>query len=107
MPGAINTGLQGHLDDEALRALGWIESGGRLVAPPGWKSVEQGAATTVWAAVTPELERRGGLYLDNCAVGRPWTDEGDPPMGYYLPRVLDPERADRLWDLSAELTRAA
>ena len=104
MPGAINTGLQDDLDDDALRALGWVadQRSGRLVAPPAWKTVEQGAATTLYAAVAPGLA--GGEYLDNCAVASPWTGEGDPPNGYYLPRVLDPDRAWRLWDLSAELT---
>jgi NAD(P)-dependent dehydrogenase (short-subunit alcohol dehydrogenase family) len=65
-------------------------------------SVGEGAATTVYAAVTPELA--GGEYLDNCAVAQPWTGEGDPPAGYYLPRILDPARAERLWSLSADLT---
>jgi hypothetical protein len=54
--------------------------------------------------VAPELDGVGGRYLDNCAVGQPWTQAGDPPMGYYLPRILDPERAERLWALSEELT---
>lgn len=64
----------------------------------------QGAATTVYAAVTAELA--GGEYLDSCAVAQPWTGAGDPPNGYYLPRILDPARAERLWSLSADLTCA-
>jgi NAD(P)-dependent dehydrogenase (short-subunit alcohol dehydrogenase family) len=68
---------------------------------PGGK---QGAATTVYAAVTAELA--GGEYLDNCAVAEPWTGAGDPPNGYYLPRILDLARAERLWSLSADLTCA-
>jgi NAD(P)-dependent dehydrogenase (short-subunit alcohol dehydrogenase family) len=104
MPGAINTGLQGHLDDATLRGLGWTESEGRLVPPPGWRSVEKGAATSVWAAVAPELDGVGGKYLEDCEIAKPWTEPGDPPGGYFLPRILDPERADRLWTLSEDLT---
>jgi NAD(P)-dependent dehydrogenase (short-subunit alcohol dehydrogenase family) len=105
MPGAIHTGLTAHLNESDLLALGWSRADGELRPPAHWKSVEQGAATSVWAAIAPELEGRGGLYLDGCAVGRPWTRDEVPPMGCYLPRILDPGRAERLWELSERATR--
>jgi NAD(P)-dependent dehydrogenase (short-subunit alcohol dehydrogenase family) len=105
MPGAINTGLQGHLSDSDLRSLGWVQSGGTLAPPAGWKTVPQGAATTVWAALAPELEGAGGHYLEDCAIAQPWLADGNPPNGHYLPYALDPGRAALLWDLSAKLTR--
>ena len=42
------------------------------------KSVQQGAATTVWAAIGAELEGRGGRYLENVSVSRPMAEGGIP-----------------------------
>jgi len=94
-----------HLPQPELAARGWLDQdGNRVNGPgPGWKTVEEGAATTVWAAVAPELEGVGGKYLDNCAIGQPWTGEGEVPFGYYAPYVLDPGHAERLWTLSESL----
>jgi hypothetical protein len=41
------------------------------------KSVPQGAATTVWAAVASELEGKGGLYLDDCQIAGPYVPTPD------------------------------
>jgi NAD(P)-dependent dehydrogenase (short-subunit alcohol dehydrogenase family) len=104
MPGAIITGLMRHMSPAELEARGWADEHGRpRTDMPGWKTVAQGAATSIWAAVAPELGSRGGLYLDNCTIGQPWTVDGVPPNGYYLPYLLDPDRAERLWRLSEEL----
>lgn len=103
MPGAISTGLQDHLSSNDFRSLGWMQSGGGLAPPAGWKTIPQGAATTVWAALTPELDGSGGHYLEDCAIGPPWLADGYPPSGHYLPCALDPRHAAPLWDLSAEL----
>ncbi len=105
MPGAIMTGLARHLSQADFEALGWTDQHGQVRPDlPGWKTVPQGAATSVWAAVAPELDGRGGLYLDNCAIGQPWTVDEVPPNGYYLPYALDPDHAERLWTLSEKLT---
>jgi hypothetical protein len=47
----------------------------------------------------------GGKYLEDCAVAEPWTKDGDPRFGYYLPYALDPGHAQRLWELSEKLTQ--
>lgn len=93
MPGAIRTDLQRHLPEEV-----------RATPFAGEKTVPQGAATTVWAALATELDGVGGRYLENCAIAEPWTGEGEVRNGYYLPYGLDPEHAERLWQLSARLT---
>jgi NAD(P)-dependent dehydrogenase (short-subunit alcohol dehydrogenase family) len=103
MPGAVATGLQGHLSHEQLQSLGWVDLGGTLAPGPDWKTIEQGAATTIWTALAPELDGNGGHYLENCTIAQPWTEGGDPPYGYYLPYALNPGRAQRLWDLSWQL----
>jgi NAD(P)-dependent dehydrogenase (short-subunit alcohol dehydrogenase family) len=59
---------------------------------PPRKTVEQGAATSVWAATAPELDGRGGTYLADCQV----TDE-------HAPWARDPESAARLWTLTEDL----
>jgi NAD(P)-dependent dehydrogenase (short-subunit alcohol dehydrogenase family) len=104
-PGAIQTGLMRHMPQEELAERGWLDSAGNRINGPGpeWKTVEEGAATTVWAAVAPELEGVGGKYLDNCAVAEPWTGEGEVPFGFYAPYALDPGHAEQLWALSEKL----
>jgi NAD(P)-dependent dehydrogenase (short-subunit alcohol dehydrogenase family) len=100
MPGGIMTPLQRHLAREEMIALGWINEAGETAQ--GFKTPEQGASTSVWAAVGPELEGVGGLYLENCAEAQPYDPQG--PRSGVKAYALDPEAADRLWSLSLETT---
>ncbi|MEW6392519.1 MAG: SDR family NAD(P)-dependent oxidoreductase [Pseudomonadota bacterium] len=102
MPGGIMTPLQRHLPIEEQKALGWIDEAGK--PRDGFKTTEQGAATSVWAAVGDELEGVGGLYLEDCNQAVPWSKE-QPWVG-VMPHALDPEAAERLWALSVETTGA-
>ena len=97
-PGGILTPLQRHLPLAEQVAMGWVDEQGRPLVD--FKSTEQGAATTVWAATSPQLEGLGGVYLEDCDVARVST--GDEPG--VRPYAVDPEQAAWLWDLSAELT---
>jgi hypothetical protein len=81
-------------------AMGWMSEEG--VVQEGFKTPEQGASTSVWAAVGPELEGVGGLYLENCAQAEPATKENR--RGGVEPWALDPDGAERLWDLSVKTT---
>jgi len=96
MPGGIMTPLQRHLPREEMIAFGWMDEAGAI--NDRFKSTEQGAATSVWAAVGPELEGVGGLYLENCAEATPFNPQ--VPFEGVMPHALDPEGADRLWALS-------
>jgi hypothetical protein len=73
-------------------------------APSGqaleFKSLEQGAATTVWAATSPALSGRGGIYLEDCQIARASKGEGGAGVESY---AVDPKLAERLWQLSEEL----
>ncbi|EJL34842.1 dehydrogenase of unknown specificity, short-chain alcohol dehydrogenase [Caulobacter sp. AP07] len=102
MPGGIMTPLQRHLPIEEQRAMGWIDENGKV--RDGFKTPEQGASTSVWAAVGDELEGVGGLYLEDLAQAAPWTKEAG--WSGVMPYALDPEQADRLWALSVETTGA-
>jgi hypothetical protein len=53
---------------EELQHYGWEDENGKQNTIPNEKTVEQGASTTIWAAVTPELENTGGLYLDDNSI---------------------------------------
>ncbi|MBX3484155.1 oxidoreductase [Phenylobacterium sp.] len=102
MPGGIMTPLQRHLSREEMIGFGWMDETGRL--NDRFKSTEQGAATSVWAAVGDELEGVGGLYLENCNQALPWSQES--PFEGVMPHALDPEAARRLWAISEETTGA-
>ncbi|ATC23401.1 SDR family NAD(P)-dependent oxidoreductase [Caulobacter vibrioides] len=102
MPGGILTPLQRHLPIEEQRALGWLDENDQ--PREGFKTTEQGAATSVWAAVGSELEGVGGLYLEDCNQALPWSKEN--PWTGVMPHALDPEAADRLWDLSVDIVGA-
>lgn len=99
MPGGIMTPLQRHLTQEEMVAMGWIDAAtGQL--RDGFKTPEQGASTSVWAALGPELEGVGGLYLEDCQQALPWS-KASPWQG-VLPHAIDPESAVRLWALSEQ-----
>ena len=98
-PGGIMTGLQKHVPREEQIRLGWIDQSGIL--HPRLKNTEQGAATSIWAAVAPALEGLGGHYLEDCEIAEPWSD--DKPMSGVKPYALDPDRAQRLWSVSVKL----
>ncbi len=102
MPGGILTPLQRHLPIEEQRAMGWLDENDKAVT--GFKTTEQGASTSVWAAVGAELEGFGGLYLEDCAQAAPWSKEN--PRAGVMAHALDPESAERLWALSVETTGA-
>ena len=84
MPGGIMTNLQREMSKEEMRALGFINEADE--PHPMFKSAEQGAATSVWAAVS--LDGRTGLYLEDCAVAAPWSK-------HRLIAVLPPTRSIR------------
>jgi NAD(P)-dependent dehydrogenase (short-subunit alcohol dehydrogenase family) len=97
-PGGIMTGLQRDMDEAEMRALGWIEADGSVNAR--FKSVEQGAATTVWAAVSPLLTGRGGAYCEDCNIAEPAQERG---WSGVRPYAVDPQISERLWTLSEQL----
>lgn len=100
LPGSALTGLQRYHGDELKRTIGFINEDGSV--NPIVKSVEQAAATAVWAAVAPELADRGGLILEDCAEAFAVGPDTHPWSGYD-PEVIDPKAAVRLWELSLEL----
>ncbi|MGW2372791.1 MULTISPECIES: SDR family NAD(P)-dependent oxidoreductase [Kitasatospora] len=104
-PGRIITGLQREMTLREQIDRGWVDEHGAVVGA-GFKSASQGAATGLWAATSPLLAGRGGLYLEDCEVARV-AAPGDPmDDGGVRPYALDPDAAARLWELSLAATGA-
>ena len=105
MPGVIKTNLGRHMTPEMREELGLTpDSNSGLEAM--YKTAEQGASTSVWAATSPDLDGKGGLYLEDNAQALPWSKDLPFSVG-VMPHALDPDAARRLWDLSETLVRAA
>ena len=97
-PGGINTPLQRHLPKEEMIALGWMNEKGEPseFALKMFKTPEQGASTTIWAAVSPMLEGEGGVYCENCNIARLGGAES-PRWAEVQPHAANDEDAARLW----------
>jgi NAD(P)-dependent dehydrogenase (short-subunit alcohol dehydrogenase family) len=102
-PGGIMTELQRHLPREEMVAAGWMDENG--VVNERFKTPEQGAATSVWAATSPLLDGLGGVYCEDCDIANVTV----PGSEYERIRgvnayAVDRDSAARLWELSARLT---
>jgi len=96
MPGGIMTNLQRHVTQEQLQALR-----ARGSSQLRFKTPEQGAATSVLLATSPQLEGIGGRYFEDCNEAQTVTRrEGSFGVAPY---ALDPANAERLWEVSMEM----
>ena len=95
-PGMIMTELARHMSQDDLKELGRRRPAGAKLEV---KSIPAGAATSVYAATAPELEGRGGLYLEDCDVAGQKTPGSEIGVSEY---ALDPELARRLWTVSEQ-----
>lgn len=109
-PGGIFTPLQRHLPEEEMVALGWLDENGQPseLARQGFKTPEQGCATSLWAATSARLEGKPGVYCENCDIALP-TDTASPMARYsgVDAHACDDESAERLWEMSEEMLAAA
>lgn len=103
-PGGIFTPLQRHLTDEEMAALGWKNADGTI--PPAvqamFKTPEQGASTTVWAATSPQLAGKGGVYCEDCDIARMASPDSQR-WQHAREWIADDARAQRLWDMSEKM----
>jgi NAD(P)-dependent dehydrogenase (short-subunit alcohol dehydrogenase family) len=107
-PGGIQTELGRHMGREQLEAM--VDQINKQEAAQGrgpfqWKSIPQGAATSVWAGVVAPADEIGGRYCENCHVGSVVADNvtispiSEGVRGY----ALDPGTAQALWQKSEEM----
>jgi NAD(P)-dependent dehydrogenase (short-subunit alcohol dehydrogenase family) len=98
-PGGIHTELGRNMTPEVIANLmSTLAASGREFS---WKTIPQGAATSVWAATAAELDQHGGAYLEDCHVGIV-SDDGSRNDGVRA-YALDEDHADALWELSERL----
>ena len=106
-PGGIQTELDRHMGPGELDKL-VAQINAQLAAagqPPfQFKTVPQGAATSVWAAFVAPAEAVGGRYCENCQVSEVTDGLISPVSPGVRPYALDPERAKALWAKSEEMT---
>src|SRR3984893_5097022 len=104
-PGGIQTELSRHMDQSQLQGV--IKQLNKQLAAEGkppfqYKTIPQGAATSVWTAVVASPEQIGGRYCENCHVGQIVADNvtisaiSEGVRGY----ALDPKNAEALWKKS-------
>ena len=102
MPGGIATPLQRHVleadPDYMKSAAERFERAGRK-----FKSTEQGAATSVLLAASPLAEGVGGRYFEDCNEAQVVDRRPEAGMGGVAAYALDPDNAERLWEVSLEL----
>src|SRR6202047_4943857 len=107
-PGGIRTELDRYIDSSRLDKI--VEEINQQLAAQGkgpfqWKTIPQGAATSVWAAVVASADEVGGRYCENCHVGRIVGDDltitaiSEGVRGY----ALDATNAEALWKKSEQL----
>ena len=99
MPGAIRTNLQRHVENDQATLERWAEA--ERSGTFSWKSIEQGAATSVLLATSSQLEGIGGRYFEDC--NEAVVDDSDRPRPGVRSYALDPEAARRLWDVSLSM----
>ncbi|MFE9768218.1 SDR family NAD(P)-dependent oxidoreductase [Streptomyces sp. NPDC005808] len=104
-PGKIITGLQREMPLREQIDRGWVDEHGNVIGT-GFKTPSQGAATGLWAATSPLLDGRGGLYLEDCDVARVSAPDQSMDDGGVRTYAIDAGAAARLWDLSIAATGA-
>jgi len=96
MPGGIATGLQRHLEP------GYMQRARRAGNLP-IKTTEQGAATSVLLAVSPDLEGVGGRYYEDCQEAQVIERREGYAASGVARYALDPANAERLWEESLRM----
>ncbi len=102
-PGGIMTTLQRHMTAEEITQRGWVDEQGNI--NERFKTTEQGASTSVWAATAPALAGRGGRYLEDCSEAQVLEKISADFTG-VMNYAVDPALADKLWALSMDLIGA-
>jgi NAD(P)-dependent dehydrogenase (short-subunit alcohol dehydrogenase family) len=107
-PGGIRTELGRYADPGRIEKL--VAQINEQLAVQGegpfqWKTIPQGAATSVWAGVVASADEIGGRYCENCHVGNIVPDDATITVVSEGVRAyaLDPTNAEALWKKSEEM----
>ena len=103
-PGGIFTPLQRHMSLDDMVALGWKNPDGTVpeAVEAMFKTPRAGGATALWCTLSPQLAGMGGVFCEDCDISM----TGDESSGRYQHArewICDPEKADRLWDMTEDM----
>lgn len=103
-PGQILTDLGRHLSTEEIAAFDAVDAEGRPRIDPsrGMKTVEQGAATSLWCATSPNLDGMGGVYCEDNDIAP--LNDGQSGRKGVASWAADEGLAERLWSISEDWT---
>lgn len=102
-PGRIvSTGLSRYMSEEEIAATANTKPRDDRFVPSFVKSIEQGAATSVWCATSNLLNGLGGVYCADCDIA-PLVGDDSPQTNGVRTWAVDPGMAERLWNLSEDL----
>lgn len=113
-PGAVvDTELGRNMSMDSPLIQSYLDADGNLILDPvnAFKTLEQGAATQIWAATSPKLDGLGGVYAEDCEIASLAPENNGDDAGLeevirrkgVMPYAIDKENADRLWALSEKL----
>jgi NAD(P)-dependent dehydrogenase (short-subunit alcohol dehydrogenase family) len=105
-PGGIATELGRHIGADTLEAMVAkinLDLAAEGKPPYKWKTIPQGAATSVWAGVVANADEIGGRYCENCHVSNITEGLISPVSEGVRAYALDAERAKALWAKSEEM----
>ena len=94
-PGAIQTDIFRYMTDEEQQA--WAQQ------VSDFKTPQQGAATSVWCALSRQLDGMGGVYCEDCNIAELLPDDSPAPRGVRS-WAIDPGKATLLWQFSEAAT---
>ncbi|KAL5598924.1 hypothetical protein BROUX41_003755 [Berkeleyomyces rouxiae] len=96
-PGIVLTEITRNMSDDAMQAVRENSALGKI-----HKNAEQGASTSVWAAVAAVLEGKGGKYLEDCHISNAWCPSDGELAPGYADYVYNEADAKKLWEKSTE-----
>src|SRR6185437_16503234 len=97
-PGGVLSNLIQHIPEDQAEAMNQDPGLAKI-----YKTPEQGASTSVWAAVSKDLEGKGGKYLDDCQIMGPVPEGGNWYANGYGSWAYDEEKEGKMWKKSLEL----
>lgn len=98
-PGGIMTTLQRYMSKDDITSRGWVDEQGQV--NKAFKSVQEGASTSVWAATSAALKGSGGSYLEDCGIAAVHSAMPASRNG-VMDYAVDVAQANKLWDLSEQ-----
>ncbi|GMK59908.1 hypothetical protein CspeluHIS016_0901250 [Cutaneotrichosporon spelunceum] len=107
-PGGIMTNLMRHLTEDDMKGMvsRFMNEDGTPKAGVFFKTIPQGASTTLVAAFDPALKEHSGAYLADCQIAQVKATTAESSLEeaqFVAPYAIDKSAADRLWGISEDM----